>query len=248
MAGVSWLKSQIRRIADDHVSGSTALAARAARLLRQAARLGVAEEVARQLLAAHPRMASLHYVVRRALEDGDCADEEVLESGRKAGEQAAALIPSGATVLTHSASSAVFTALCRAARVHVIATESRPLLEGARQARRLARAGLDVELIVDAAAGLFVPRAALVLTGADAVTRDGVINKVGTAMIVRAAMDAGVPRYAVCGSGKLLPPGITLAPEPPKPRSEVARGIRAANYYFDTTPLDWWTAIVTERG
>ena len=242
------LERELRRVCGDHLSGSTALAARAARLLEKAARAGAARQAARRLLSAHPRMASMRYVVDRALIDGVCAAGEVLRASRDSGERAAAVIPEGATVLTHSASSAVFAALTRVAGIRVIATESRPNLEGVKQARELRKLGIDVELIVDSAAGLHMARADFLLTGADAVTRAGVINKIGTAALVRAAMDQGVPRYAVCGSDKILPPGLALPPEKPKPASEIARGIRASNYYFEETPLDWWTAIITEHG
>src|SRR5262245_44535628 len=210
-------RGEIRRIAEDHVSGSTAIAARAARVMEAAVRAGIGEEVAPELLAAQPRMASVVYVTRRALEDGVCADEEVVRFSREAGERAEALIRKGSTVMTHSASAAVFAALCAARGVKVIATESRQLLEGVRQARRLMRAGVDLEVIVDAAMGLHVKRADLVLTGADAVTDEGVVNKVGTALLVRAAMDAGVARYAVCGSDKFVARGMSLPEEMPKP-------------------------------
>jgi translation initiation factor 2B subunit (eIF-2B alpha/beta/delta family) len=245
MARASRIEMELREIERDHVSGATALAARAARMLARAAD---AEAAARRLLAAHPRMASMHYVARRWLEDGVCADGEVLRFSREAGERAAEVIGAGSVVLTHSASGAVFTALTRAAGVKVIATESRPLLEGLRQARRLARRGIEVEVIVDAAAGLMAPRADLVLTGADAVTRRGVVNKIGTSLLVRAAMEAGVRRYAVCGRDKIVPAGVELPEEQPKPGREIARGIRALNYYFDVTPLEWWTGIITEKG
>jgi len=188
------MRAEIRRIAGDHVNGSTAIAVRAARLMCRAIEAGAAEEVARELLAVQPRMASVQYVVRRALEDGVCADAEVVRFSQEAGMRAAKLIRSGSVVMTHSASAAVFAALCAAREITVIATESRPMLEGVKQARRLTKAGVEVELIVDAAMGLHVRRADVVLTGADAVTAESVINKVGTALMVRAAMEAGVER------------------------------------------------------
>lgn len=60
----------------------------------------------------------------------------------------------------------------------VVVCESRPLNEGATLANTLADAGVDVTLITDAQAGMFVGRADIVLVGADSLTQDAVVNKV----------------------------------------------------------------------
>jgi translation initiation factor 2B subunit (eIF-2B alpha/beta/delta family) len=52
----------------------------------------------------------------------------------------------------------------------------------------------------------------LVLVGADAVTEEGVVNKLGTRLLALAAAGAGVPCYAVAGTTKLLP-AAAWAPE-----------------------------------
>jgi len=102
------------------------------------------------------------------------------------------LIGDGATVLTHSRSSTVLAALLSAHRagryLHVMATESRPLFEGRALAETLAGEGMRITLIAEAAAALAVKRADFVLFGADRVTPDGLVNKIGTHMIALAAV------------------------------------------------------------
>jgi hypothetical protein len=87
----------------------------------------------------------------------------------------------------------------------VIVCESRPLCEGVTLARRLAAAGLDVTLVTDAQAGVFVREADAVLLGADAVTPQGVVNKAGSLLLALAARAAGVPVLAVATTLKVSP-------------------------------------------
>lgn len=89
--------------------------------------------------------------------------------------------------------------------ISVVVCESRPLCEGVTMAQRLAAAGLQVTLITDAQAGVFVEEADAVLLGADAVTPDGVVNKVGSRLLALAAKAAGVPMIAVTDSLKVSP-------------------------------------------
>ena len=100
-------------------------------------------------------------------------------------------IHSGALLLTHSSSATVLAALLRAheagKRFGVVCTESRPLYEGVSMARQLAEAGIGVEVIADAAAAVFVHGFYALLIGADAITSEGVLNKVGTLGMALAA-------------------------------------------------------------
>jgi translation initiation factor 2B subunit (eIF-2B alpha/beta/delta family) len=148
---------------------------------------------------------------------------------------AAAVLQSGMCVLTTSLSSTVAKALIQAHQraleqqpsaapagastaaasfkggsnrgpgLSVIVCESRPLCEGVTMAQRLAAAGLQVTLITDAQAGVFVEQADVVLLGADAVTPAGVVNKVGSKLLARAAKAADVPVVAVTDSLKVSP-------------------------------------------
>lgn len=62
--------------------------------------------------------------------------------------------------------------------MHATVCESRPLFEGVRLAKQLQRSGACVTVITDAQAGLFMDNADCVIVGADAITEQGVVNKV----------------------------------------------------------------------
>jgi translation initiation factor 2B subunit (eIF-2B alpha/beta/delta family) len=96
----------------------------------------------------------------------------------------------------------------------VIVCESRPLCEGVAMARRLAAAGIDVTLITDAQAGVFVEQSDVVLLGADAVTPDGIVNKVGSRLLALAARAAGVPVVAVTECLKVSPGPVSAVALP----------------------------------
>ncbi len=255
------LLARIETIRSDRLSGARELAARAAEVLMLADPGSVAV-AAEALIAAQPMMAPVVNVARLATSAADvraacCAFLERMSlAAERVAERGAALIADGATVMTHSSSATVLAALLEAQRqgrwFSVIATESRPQCEGVALAERLGSVGVQVTVIVDAAAYRFLPRAQLVLIGADSASSRGLVNKVGTSMIALAAWRLGVQVYALCGSEKLLPASYPLPEEPPKnPREVLERemaGVAAENYYFDVTPLEYLTGIVTEDG
>jgi len=163
-------------------------------------------------------------------------------------------IHSGSLLLTHSSSATVLAALLRAheagKRFGVVCTESRPLYEGVHMARRLAEAGIGVEVIADAAAAMFIYGFYTLLIGADAITPDGVINKVGTLGLALATRSAGVPVYCLAGSEKFLPAGAEVKIEEKDP-TEIVPGtanMHGFNIYFDQTPLELITKFFTEDG
>jgi len=87
----------------------------------------------------------------------------------------------GTTVLTISKSSSVTNAICnaleRGINLHLIVCESRPLCEGLTAATVWAQKGAQVTVITDAQAAVFIPKADVVLVGADAVTEMTFTNK-----------------------------------------------------------------------
>jgi translation initiation factor eIF-2B subunit delta len=86
--------------------------------------------------------------------------------------------------------------------------------------------------------------------GADAVTDQGVVNKVGSYAAALAAREHSVPVYALAHRRKFMPaatPALTIAEQPP---SEVwdapAPGVRPRNIYFEVVPLSFVRGIVVE--
>jgi translation initiation factor eIF-2B subunit delta len=170
---------------------------------------------------------------------------------------AADMIREGSTVLTHSRSSTVLEALLEARRsgksFEVILTESRPMFEGRKLASELDQREIKVTIIADAAASLFLERADSVLVGADKILPDYLVNKIGTRMIALAAREGGTPMYSICDSSKFIEIDCVSDSEldqadPHELWLDAPNGVTVVNRYFESTPLEYFTGIVTEHG
>ena len=217
---------RIRELAADRTSGAAELALRAAELL-SIARTEELREAARALLSAQPAMASVYNAAQAALAG---RLEQFVARLRCSGEVIAGRAAEhvrGKVVLTHSFSSTVVHALQQGIPKRVICTESLPGGEGGRTA-----ALLHGEVIADAAVYSALSDADIVLVGADAVTPDAVINKVGTAMVALAARERGKPAWVLCGLDKFVSSEW-------KPR---------LGDLFEATPRAWFSGIIDDCG
>jgi translation initiation factor 2B subunit (eIF-2B alpha/beta/delta family) len=176
---------------------------------------------------------------------------------RDAALHAAALIRDGAAVLTHSRSSTVLAAFLEAKRrgrdFSVVATESRPMLEGRALAEAIANQDIRVTLIADAAASLAMEHIDLVMVGADKITPVNLVNKIGTRMIVLAARERDLPVYVLCDTSKFIREdyvgaGIRDLGDTNELWMEAPRGVAVVNRCFEPTPLAFFTGIITEDG
>ena len=198
---------------------------------------------------------------------------------RAIGVAAAVFVPAEATILTHCNAGALATGgygtalgVVRAAieagkRVRVIATETRPYLQGSRlTAWELSREGIPVEIVTDGmVAHLFSQRAVdLVVVGADRIARSGdVANKIGTYGIACLAHAHEVPFYVAapwssidlaCPTGAEIPieerseREVTHFPVPGGDVAIAPETVRARNPAFDVTPARYVRALFTERG
>ena len=145
----------------------------------------------------------------------------------------------------------------------VIATESRPLLQGARlTVYELAKLEIPHELIVDSAAAGLIASGAVdaVIVGCDRVAANGdVANKVGTYGLALAAQAATIP-FVVAGPTSTIDPdtptGAAIVIEdrdPDEVRSAAGQiltipATRVRNPAFDVTPAALISALVTEQG
>ncbi|MCB0193069.1 MAG: hypothetical protein KDJ65_14085 [Anaerolineae bacterium] len=201
-------------------------------------------------LESRPKGESIPHTVRQSCHTFLNAIEQ---SGGKIAKRAAALIEDGMTIMTHSASATVAQALYTARRdgkrFEIIATESRPMNEGVALAKSLGQAGIKVALLTDAAAFAQLAEVQRIFVGADSVSPAGLINKSGTLGLALAAQALGVDFYALCGLEKFLPDAYAHPPEPPKNPAEIVTetmdNVTILNFYFDHTPLDRLTGVIT---
>jgi methylthioribose-1-phosphate isomerase len=200
--------------------------------------------------------------------------EEDIETNRKIGAYGLKLLKDGDIVLTHCnagslATVAYGTALgvIRAAkesgkRLSVIATETRPVMQGSRlTAFELLHDGIDVSLITDTAVGHIMAMGAInhVIVGADRVLHTGhVFNKIGTYQVAILANKHNVPFYVAAPLSTFdfesNPDDVIIEDRSADEVVRVGRkriapkGVRVFNPAFDMTPPDLITGIITEKG
>ncbi|GIG56241.1 methylthioribose-1-phosphate isomerase [Longispora fulva] len=244
---------------------------------------------AARLAAARPTAVNLDWGVRRALarlpEGPDAVLAEALvmvdedeRVNRAAGKRTADLLAERygdrpLRLLTHCNAGALATVawgtalgavreLAAAGRVEsVLATETRPLRQGARlTVWELAAEGIPHMLCVDSAGPAAIGAGLIdaVIVGADRVAANGdVANKVGTYALACAAARSGVPFLVVAPESTIdaaTPTGAQIvieqrdAAEVTDWAGELATvpGTRVYNPAFDVTPAELVTAVVTE--
>jgi len=185
--------------------------------------------------------------LRRALRSFLAEMEAHLQS---AVAHAAAQLPPG-VILTHSHSSLVVKALVAATRQSigctVVCTTAYPGGEGIACAQALTQAGVPVTLVADLQAFAWLPRCALFLVGADALCEDGLVHKVGTAPLAKAAQAAGVPVWSIATSEKRLPLPWQEALRGEAP-ALVRTNIPQDRTLYDLTPWEHVNTVVLETG
>ena len=230
------------------------------------------EHNAGALRRSNPSHASLHYAMRRVLDEviGEATTVEgavatleqtidtivadIEQGKRRAAENAAATFADGETFLTHDYSSTVLDAIetaTEAAEFTAYVTEARPRYLGRKTARTLAdNDAVDTHLITDGAAGHFLPEVDRVVIGMDCIVDDTLYNRVGTYPLVATASHAGVPVTVVGSSTKLIDEFRFENEE----RSitevmlEPAGNITVENPAYDATPVDLLSTVVTDEG
>ena len=200
------------------------------------------------------------------------ADEDAA-GNRLIGRHGAELISDGDIILTHCNAGALATVdygtalgVIRAAweqgkKIRVIATETRPKLQGARLTTyELKRDGIPVTLITDNMVGYVMYKRLVgkIIVGADRIVRDAVINKIGTYTIAVLAKEHNIPFYVAAPKSTfdLLHSSSDVTIEERR-SEEVAHigsqriapeGVNVLNPAFDITPLEYVTTVICEDG
>ncbi len=269
------IRKSIEQIRLDSTSGSLELAKRSAELLIHLIEITDSPtqiyNIAYSLFKAQPTMASIFNLVNNLMLNFDkekdqkpkkivqnlCKKflENIDSSDKSISKQSLKLIKNNSTIITHSYSSTVLSALLYAKksgkRFSVICTESRPKNEGIKLAKQLGKNKIKVKLIVDSAIFSFISESDMILVGGDAVTDFGLINKIGTKGIAITAQHYKTPIYALCSTIKFLPKNYPLTLKQKKDPNEIISNkisnVTLINYYFDCTPLEFITGFITEK-
>lgn len=251
--------------------GNIELMSRDASLLKRTrpTAVSLSRSVDKMLITAENR----EYVIESVKSEAKEMARKFIETEIKIGEHGASLMKDGDVILTHCNAGAMAFAgyggvtlstfrkcMEKGKRIKVIATETRPYLQGARiTAWELKKFGFDFKIIPDSAVGFCMQRGMIdkVLVGADRIAANGdVVNKVGTYPIAVVANEHDIPVYVagdvdvetkrgedieveMRGSEEVLEfKGQRIAPE----------GCDALYPAFDVTPARYINAILTDRG
>jgi methylthioribose-1-phosphate isomerase len=249
------------------------------------------DTAAKTLQSTRPTAVNLFWAIKRVMQKatekksiGDVKktilDEalkmlkEDIEINKRIGRNGAKLFENGDVIMTHCNAGSLATAaygtalgVIRAARedgkhVTVIATETRPVMQGSRLTTfELQHDGIDVSLIPDTAVGFMMSRGVIrrVIVGADRILRTGhVFNKIGTYQVAVMAKTHKIPFYVAAPFSTFdFESNLKDIIIEERSKEEVTmmgkqriapEGVRVFNPAFDVTPPELITGIITERG
>ncbi len=219
-------------------------------------------------------LTDISLIKKVILEEAILMAKEDIATNKAMGLKGANLFADGDTIMTHCNAGSLATVgygtalgVVRAVKesgkkISVIATETRPVMQGSRlTAFELKHENIDVTLIPDTAVGHIMARGIVkhVVVGADRILRTGhVFNKIGTYQLAVLAKRHNIPFYVVAPSStfdlKNNPNDIVIEE---RSKTEVIRigkkilapkNIGVINPAFDMTPPQLITKIITEKG
>ena len=197
-----------------------------------------------------------------------------ITTNKQLGKNGAKTIHSDDVILTHCNAGSLATVsygtalgVLRAAsdmgkNIRVIATETRPVMQGSRlTAFELDHYGIDFSLIPDTAVGHLMSSGLInrVIVGADRILKTGhVYNKIGTYQVAALAKRHNIPFYVAAPTSTFdLTSKVSEVVIEERNKNELMimgnkllapKGIKVFNPAFDVTPPELITAIITEKG
>jgi len=170
------------------------------------------------------------------------------------------IIKNNSRIFTHCHSTNVVNAMIYAKKhgkhFEVFNTETRPLFQGHRTAKELAKAGIKVTMIADTAAGEVlekggtIKKADMMFIGADALLKSGdVINKIGSNMFAELAFDNKIPVYVIADSWKFSRRDVKIEErEHGEIWKHAPKNVKIQNPAFEVVKSKYIKAIVSELG
>ncbi len=261
------LMKKVSRIREDNVHGAIDIARECCRIFHYNAEAKPEriQEMALALLEAQGSMATVVNLVNQVLftvdEGGNVPDmidhylEHLTTSIDKIAENSIPLFKGSDIIVTHSSGLTVKRTIIRAhekgLEPRVICSESRPNNEGTRLAEELFSMGIDTTLVVDSAIFQEIEGADMVLLGADSISIQGLVNKIGTKGIAQVSRALKKDLYVLAGTDKILPLGVRPYYKDHRNATEIYKGksnLKVLNYYFDLTSMGLMDGLVTEDG
>jgi len=230
------------------------------------------------MVAAEDALVAGESPIQAILATVDRGAAALARQGYETGRIACELLPDNATILTHCFPDRSYAYMLVEAKrtgktLRVIASETRPYLQGARLTSFCAQqAGAEVNVITDGMGGFLMRRGEIdaFVTAADRVCMDGTVcNKVGTYQYALAAQANEVPFYVALPVSSIdwsIEDGLLEIPIEERDPAEVAQitgrtadgalatvsvmpeASAAFNVAFDVTPARLITGLITERG
>jgi len=171
------------------------------------------------------------------------------------------LIKNGDKIFTHCHSTNVVNALIYSKKhgrnFEVYNTETRPLFQGRKTAMELRKAKIKTTTFVDSASLLAIEKenkkdktySTKVFLGADALLKEGIINKIGSGMIAKIAKGEKVPLYIIADSWKFTRKKVPIEQ---RKLNEIwnnaPKNVILKNPAFEFVPKKQITAIISEKG
>lgn len=188
----------------------------------------------KKLLASRPTEPMMENVLHLAQKTKDY--KKILQhfenAQNKINKKVFKLIKNNDVIFTHCHSTNVVNALIYAKKngkkFEVYNTETRPLFQGRKTAKELRNAKIKVTMFVDSALSVALSKETgkqpdKIFLGADAILKNGIINKIGSETIARIAREEKIPVYIIADSWK-------------KTKSKVPIENRALNEVWDRAP------------
>lgn len=179
----------------------------------------------------------------------------------KINKNAFKIIKNNDVIFTHCHSSTVVKALIYAKKhgkkFEVYNTETRPIFQGRKTFLELKKSKIKVTMFIDSAAQVALlkeqgtKKVNKVFLGADALTKKGVINKIGSGLFSRIAFDNKIPVYILADSWKYSSKKIKLEKRSFKEiwkKVSLRNKSKLKNPIFELVNKKYITKIITELG
>lgn len=215
------------------------------------------EKSRKKLLKTRPTEPMMEHVLNLAVKEDT---KEILEHFDKAQKNinkfVNKLIKNNTILFTHCHSTNVIEAFLYAKskgkKFEVYNFETRPIFQGRKTAQDLIKANIPVTLFLDSGISLALSKKkknSIIFIGADALVKDGVINKIGSGLIARIAMQEKIPVYVVADSWKW---SFKKVPIEQRELNEIwdraPKKIKIQNPAFEFVEKKYLRGIITEKG